>query len=220
MTLSGNNISEILPGTLQAQKNLTFLDLGNNSLHSVDGQEWEGLESLTTLRISGNSLRNVSSEAFSSLPKLETIIIDLKTLIALKQTILNTSTNPDPKSLPKFALEENYLKCDETNCWLKKLEEKGMFAHYMKDGRPSRPKCYNTSKLWDEVDLNCTGKFSCSWCSCDTQLSVIVLHKFFILFVFLHYISAPVGAEASVKRIIISVCLILLKLYARLSLSH
>ena len=158
LKLSGNNISEILPGTFEGQEKLTYLDLGDNSLSTVNGEMWIGLKSLTTLRISGNNLKFAPSESFSNLPKLETNIIDFNILITLKTTILSPSTYPDSKSIPKIALEENFLKCDKSSCWLKKLEAKGMFAHYMKDGRVSRPRCYNMSKFWDEVDLNCTGK--------------------------------------------------------------
>ena len=158
LKLSGNNITDILPGTFQGQENLTYLDLGDNSLSTVNGEMWIGLKSLSTLRISGNSLKSASSESFTNLPKLETIIIDIKILNTLKTTILGPSTYPDSKSIPKIALEESFLKCDKSSCWLWELEAKGVFAHYMKDGRVSRPRCYNMSKFWGDVDLNCTGK--------------------------------------------------------------
>ena len=68
-----NNISKILPGTFQDQDILTYLDLGDNSLSSVNGEMWIGLKSLTTLRITGNILITEPSDGFSNLPKLETI---------------------------------------------------------------------------------------------------------------------------------------------------
>ena len=157
IVLSDNKITDIPPGTFRAQKKLTYLDLSHNNLSSITGEMLVGLESHTKLKISGNSLQTISPQTFLNLPKLETLVVDLKTLNSQKDIF----TNPDSKFPPEIVpvLEENYLKCDNSNCWLKRLESKGMFQHYMKDGELMRPKCENVPEYWDEVDLHCTGKF-------------------------------------------------------------
>ena len=123
---------------------------------------WAGLVSLETLQLTGNKFRSLPSDAFSNLPELKTLIVGLSIVVLEKEKFFDPSTFPSSKKQPpRIGLEEdgNFLVCNSSNCWLKRIEEKGMLVHYQKNGRPSRPKCSDKPGLyWDEVDLKCPGK--------------------------------------------------------------
>ena len=119
-----------------------------------------GLMNLKILRLTGNKIKTIKYEGFSHLTHVNTIMIDISILVTNKEAILAPSSYPDAITRPKMALEEtNLFVCDHSNCWLKEVEARGYLGHYDKNGRPSRPKCSNTNKYWDEVDLNCTGEY-------------------------------------------------------------
>ena len=161
ISLSNNHISDIAPGTFQAQNNVTFLDLSYNNLTSINGTMWEGLDSVVTIRLTGNDIKTIGTKGFSHLPEIKTIVISITVLVTHTTIILTNTTYPNTKQPPKLAIEDaNILLCNASSCWLKRLEEKGVVNHYLKDGKLFRPKCSNSSKYWDEVDLNCSREFS------------------------------------------------------------
>ena len=168
LSLSNNDISDIAPGTFHDQGRLTYLDLGYNNLSTINGSMWEGLDNVTTLRLTGNDLTTIRHPGFPHLSSLSTIVVDYPTLKRHKRQLLHPLTYPDLKPRPhvahsqssrmwvNLAVEGNLLPCDESSCWLKRLEEKGFDPHYYNEnGTWCRPKCFNSNKYWDEVDLNC-----------------------------------------------------------------
>ena len=161
LSLSNNHISDITPGTFQDQKKLTFLDLSYNNLTSINGTMWEGLDSVETIRLTGNDIKIIEINGFSHLPEIKTIVISITVLVTHTTIILTNTTYPNTKQPPKVAIEDtDILPCNASSCWLKRLEEKGLVDHYLKDGKLFRPKCSNSTKYWDEVDLDCSHEFS------------------------------------------------------------
>ena len=124
---------------------------------------WVGLDSVITIRLTGNDIEIIGTNGFSHLPELKFIIVSITVVITHTKTILTKTTYPDTKQPPKVAIEDtNILPCNASSCWLKRLEEKGLVNHYLKDGKLFRPKCSNMNKYWDEVDevaLNCSREF-------------------------------------------------------------
>ena len=161
ISLSNNHITDIAPGTFQAQNNVTFLDLSYNNLTSINGTMWVGLDSVVTIRLTGNDIKIIGTNGFSHLPELKTIVISITVVKTIAKTILANTTYPDTKQPPKVAIEgNNTRKCDESECWLKELEETGQIMYTLPYGTtPVRLKCLNSTKYWDEVDLNCSREF-------------------------------------------------------------
>ena len=140
---------------------LYYLDLGENDLVTMHGDIWVGRYSLETIRIYHNPLNTKSSVRFPNLPDLRLVLVDLVILKALNKELSAPANYPDTKTQPKLGLEEDKdLPCDNSMCWLKKLEDKGLMAHYKRNGEMTRPKCENKSMHWDEYSetLNCSGK--------------------------------------------------------------
>ena len=139
---------------------MTFLDLGYNNLTSINGTMWEGLDSVETIRLTGNDIKIIGTSGFSHLPEIKTIVISITVLVTHTTIILTNTTYPNTKQPPKLAIEDtDTLACNASSCWLKRLEEKGLVDHYLKDGKLFRPKCSNMDMYWDEmgdVDLNCS----------------------------------------------------------------
>ena len=163
LSLSNNHISDITPGTFQDQKNLTYLDLGYNNLTSINGTMWVGLDSVETIRLTGNDIKIIGTNGFSHLPELKFIIMSITVVKTHAKTILANTTYPNTKQPVYLAIEgDNYTrKCDESECWLKELEETGQIMYTLPYGTtPVRLKCLNSTKYWDEVDLNCPREFS------------------------------------------------------------
>ena len=161
LVLSSNKVQTIQTGTFKDQGKLLYLDLGENSLLILKGDFWVGLDSLNTLRISGNPIRNMTSLGFSNLPKMKLVLIDLTTLESLHEELANPTNYPETLKQPKLGLEDDTdLTCNDTMCWLKRLEDKGLMAHYNVNGRLTRPRCQNKTMFWDEFSetLSCSGK--------------------------------------------------------------
>ena len=139
---------------------LSYLDLGGNDLTTIHGDIWVGLYSLETIRISHNPLNTKSSVGFPNLPDLRLVLVNLVILKALDKELSAPANYPDTKTQPKLGLEEDDLRCDNSMCWLKKVEDKGLMAHYNRNGKVTRPKCENKSMYWDEYSetLNCPGR--------------------------------------------------------------
>ena len=160
LILSNNNITTIIPGAFRCQVKLKYLDLGGNELTIINGNVWAGLVSLETLQLTGNKFPSLPS--FSNLPELKILTVGFSVAVLEKEKLFEPSTFPSSeRQPPRIGLEEedNFLVCNSSNCWLKRIEEKGMLVHYQKNGRPSRPKCSDKPRLyWDEVDLKCPGK--------------------------------------------------------------
>ena len=160
LILSNNNITTIIPGAFRCQVKLKYLDLGGNELTIINGNVWAGLVSLETLQLTGNKFPSLPS--FSNLPELKILTVGFSVAVLEKEKLFEPSTFPSSKRQPpRIGLEEddNFLVSNSSNCWLKRIEEKGMLVHYQKNGRPSRPKCSDKPGwYWDEVDLKCPGK--------------------------------------------------------------
>jgi hypothetical protein len=76
LALSGNNISEILPGTFENLSRLQHLDLGNNSIGDLKFDAFSGLIGLISLDLSKNKLKSVDPNTFVSLPNLTFLYLD------------------------------------------------------------------------------------------------------------------------------------------------
>ena len=162
LILSNNNIKTIVPGVFHHQVNMKYLDLSGNKLTVINGNVWDGLVSLETLQLTGNRFHSLPSDAFSNLPELKILTVGFSVAVLEKEKLFDPRTFPSSKRQPpKIGLEgeDNFLVCNSSNCWLKRMEEKGLLVHYQKNGQPSRPKCSDKPGLyWDEVDLKCPGK--------------------------------------------------------------
>ena len=163
LALSKNKIQTIQAGAFQDLGILQYLDLGQNNLTTIDGDIWTGLYSLKMLRISGNPLHAMSSVYFPHLPYLESVLVDFSILKSLHEELANPTNYPDTPTQPKLGLEDDTdLTCDDTMCWLKRLEDKDLMEYYGTNGNLTERQCQNMSISWDEysVTLNCPGNIS------------------------------------------------------------
>ena len=173
LALSQNKIQTIQAGAFEDLGILSYLDLGENNLTTIDGDIWKGLYSLEILRLSGNPLHAVSSmnlsgnplnamssTNFSHLPYLELVLADLAILESLHGELSNPTNYPNTPTQPKLGLEDDTdLTCDDTMCWLKRLDDKGLMEFYGTNGNLTRPQCQNESMSWAEYSatLDCQG---------------------------------------------------------------
>ena len=161
LVLSDNKVQIIQTGTFKDQGNLLYLDLVENSLRTIEGNFWLGLNSLNTLRVSGKPIRNMTSLGFSNLSNLTLLLVDQLTLKFIHGELSNPTNYPNTPTQPKLGLEgDRDLTCDGTMCWLKRIEDKGMMRYYDVDGRLRRPRCQNKTMFWDQFSetLSCSSK--------------------------------------------------------------
>lgn len=159
--LNSNTLKTIRARSFQDLGILFYLDLGGNDLVTIHGDIWIGLRSLKTLRISDNPIQTLPVKGFSNFPNLTLVMVDLLIMKSFGEELCDHATYPNTEIAPQVGLQHGTdLPCNSSMCWLKKLEDKSMMAHYESNGVPTRPRCRNKTLYWDEYSetLNCSGR--------------------------------------------------------------
>ena len=75
LSLQGNEISEIIPGTFEKISRLEYLDLSYNRLQHLDSDVFSGLVNLKRVTLEGNKLQYLNPDTFASLPDLQILFL-------------------------------------------------------------------------------------------------------------------------------------------------
>jgi len=75
LTLSHNEISEIIPRTFENMSRLYYLDLGNNIIENLEVDVFCGLDNLAYLDLGSNILLNLHPDLFVGLSNLQSLIL-------------------------------------------------------------------------------------------------------------------------------------------------
>jgi Leucine-rich repeat (LRR) protein len=73
LSMEGNEISEIIPGTFEKISRLEYLDLNYNTIEHLEVDVFSGLLNLKYIDMKGNQLQYLHPETFIRLPKLQTL---------------------------------------------------------------------------------------------------------------------------------------------------
>lgn len=103
LNLNGNVLASV-PHALKDMRLLRTVDLGENSITSLDEPSFRGMTNLYGLRLIGNRLQNISKRAFSDLPALQILNLARNRIERVEQGAFSTSPN-----LQAIRLDANLL---------------------------------------------------------------------------------------------------------------
>ena len=170
-----NHISTIEVGTFAGMSNLTELWMDHNyeKLRDMQSGTFMGLSSLEILYIHGNRIQAIPTGLFKGLHKLTEIGLDDNEISEIetgafqgldslskvwlynnKLTTLESSTFTGLPRNIELTIGKNPLKCDESLCWLRKLEREGFISWIELEDRPREPQCED-GREWKNLTLKC-----------------------------------------------------------------
>jgi Leucine-rich repeat (LRR) protein len=88
---------------------LTFLDLENNHISSIESSDFTGLTSLTSLHLEENQISSIESGAFSGLPTLNWVNLDYNSISSIEPGSFSGPTN-----LSNIYLNDNQITSIES----------------------------------------------------------------------------------------------------------
>ncbi|CAD6227278.1 GSCOCG00006065001-RA-CDS [Cotesia congregata] len=148
--LSGNHITNLMPGTFLETQKLRVLLLNHNSLKSLDDGLFHDLEHLQRVEISQNRLERIAENTFKNLPGLLTLALNDNNITSVK-----LATFENLPKLGSLELRNNPWHC---NCHLKKFRNWTLERKlYTKGTTCFLPEAL-AGKGWDEVDSD---EFAC-----------------------------------------------------------
>lgn len=92
LNLNGNKLN-MVPLALKDMRLLRTVDLGENSITSIDEPGFKGMSNLYGLRLIGNSLQNVSKKAFADLPALQILNLARNRIEKIEQGTFDSNSN-------------------------------------------------------------------------------------------------------------------------------
>ncbi|XP_014300298.2 uncharacterized protein LOC103571726 [Microplitis demolitor] len=150
LDLTGNHITNLMPGTFLETQKLRVLLLNHNSLQSLDNGLFHDLEHLQRVEISHNHLERISDRTFENLPGFVTLTLNDNNLTSVK-----LATFENLPRLGSLELRNNQWNC---NCHLKKFRNWTIERKlYTKGTTCVQPESL-AGKMWDEVDSD---EFAC-----------------------------------------------------------
>ncbi len=119
LSLSHNDISEIVNGTFSNLPHLIVLTLGYNQIKALAPGVFSGLTAVAYLELSGNSIQTLPDNVFNDLPSLQYLYLQHNHIETISSTIFNGLLN-----LLKLFLFENRISVIEAGALdkLKRLE--------------------------------------------------------------------------------------------------
>jgi Leucine-rich repeat (LRR) protein len=75
LSIQGNEISEIIPGTFEKISHLEYLRLDNNVIVNLEFDVFSGLVNLKCINLKGNKLQYLHPDTFVGLPNLERLFL-------------------------------------------------------------------------------------------------------------------------------------------------
>jgi Leucine-rich repeat (LRR) protein len=75
LTLKGNVISKIIPGSLENISRLEYLHLGNNLIENLESDAFFRMVNLKRINLEGNRLQYLHPDTFVALPKLQALYL-------------------------------------------------------------------------------------------------------------------------------------------------
>ena len=98
-----------------------------NEITTISGDMWEGLKDLRYLNLGGNSINTVEEKGFSNLPRLEGLYLENNQLMLLSQEIFY----PDhPFRLELILFGNPFKKNDKRLCWIQIAQTEGWITEF------------------------------------------------------------------------------------------
>ncbi|ERE69489.1 putative slit protein [Cricetulus griseus] len=147
--LEGNHLTSV-PKELSALRQLTLIDLSNNSISMLTNYTFSNMSHLSTLILSYNRLRCIPVHAFNGLRSLRVLTLHGNDISSVPEGSFNDLT-----SLSHLALGTNPLHCDCSLRWL---------SEWVKAGykEPGIARCSSPESMADRLLLTTpTHRFQC-----------------------------------------------------------